>query len=140
MSWYFYTLRRGTESNRLATGPPRKRVIWRDVMDSGRATFAEAGQAACRGAYDSASVFPNSDVTGLDLYSAFVHTIVGEALDRPDYAAVRFERLRREVTEFLRDREGVDKLVLQAIRNDPAVRQSDRFEKPGQREFSVRCR
>jgi hypothetical protein len=126
VSWYFYTLRRGTESSHVATGPPRKRVIWRDLMDSGRATFAEAVQAACRGAYDSASVFPNSDVTGLDLYSAFVHTIVGEALDRSDYAALRFERLRPEVIKFLRDREGVDKQLLRAIRNDPAVRKSDR--------------
>jgi hypothetical protein len=126
VSWYLYTLQRGTESRRLASGPPRKRVIWRDLMDSGSATFAEAVQAACRGAYDSASVFPNSDVTGLDLYSAFVQTIVGDALDRSDYTAVRFERLRREVTEFLRDREGVDKPLLKAIRNAPAVRKSDR--------------
>jgi hypothetical protein len=100
-------------------------VIWQDLLRDGTASFEEAVTLACRSEYDIENAFPGFDATGLDLYSAFVKSILGSALDRPDFTALRYERLRRQLADYLRGRAGVNKQLLRALRRDPPARASN---------------
>ena len=51
--------------------------------------------------------FPTLDDHGWDLYSAYVMTIAGPVLDRTDFEALRFERLRPQLSAYLRGRQAV---------------------------------
>jgi hypothetical protein len=126
VSWYHFTLQRGSQiANRLVSAPARKSVIWHDLMDCGGASFGKAVALACRSQFDMERAFPDFDGAGLDLYTAYVKSIVGSALDRGDFTALRYERLRPQLRTYLRDRAGVDKELLRALRQDPRMRTSD---------------
>jgi hypothetical protein len=126
VSWYHFTLQRGGQiADRLASAPPRKSVIWHDLMGSGSASFGQAVTRACHSEFDVERAFPGFDGAGLDLYTAYVKSVVGSALDRADFTALRYERLRHQLGAYLRDRAGVDKELLRALRRDPRARTSD---------------
>lgn len=125
VSWYHYWRERGAER------PPDR--LWRrgwkaaawELLDFGQASFAEFTTRACMGEFDTARMFPGFDCAGLDLYSCYLRSIVGEALGRDDYAALRYERLRGDVRMYLRDRADVGRDLLRALRTDPALRTSE---------------
>jgi hypothetical protein len=131
VSWYHWGHQRASEiPAERAQGNPQKHAIWQ-LMDGGRASFAEAVTAACTGEFDTAAAFPGFDCAELDLYSCYVRSIVGEALERDDYTALRYERLRRDVGRYLRQREEVGRDLLRTVRDAPAVRTSRRGAYPG---------
>jgi hypothetical protein len=124
VSFYQYWRKRGIAQDRARPWrQPYKRAVW-EMMDSGRASFPEVTTRACLGEFDTAGLFPGLACAGLDLYSCYVHWVVGEALERDDYTALRYERLRRDLFLYLSDREGVDRDLLRAVRNDPPLRTS----------------
>jgi hypothetical protein len=107
----------------------RKYAAWQ-LIDEGRASFGEAVMRACMGEFDTASLFPRFDCDGLDLYSCYLRSILGEALERDDYTALRYERLRRDLPLYLRGRPGVGRDLLGALRNAPPVRTSSHGHYP----------
>ena len=138
VSWFHYLRQRAPEvSPDPLRRDPRKHAALQ-LLDEGRASFTVAITRACMGEFDTAAMFPGFDCTGLDLYSCYVRSIVGEALERDDYTALRYERLRRDLRLYLQDRAGVGPNLLRALRNDPAVRTSS--HKRYQRYFDERLR
>jgi hypothetical protein len=120
VSWYHYRTRRGPRE------PPRnpgKRALWEGPLKRGEADFKEAVTRACTGSFDDplAPMFREQDI---DLYSARVKTIAGPALERPDFTAIRFERLRMELVRFLREHAEPPAELVAAIGNDPPRRAS----------------
>jgi hypothetical protein len=106
VSWYHWTLERGRHRETRGKGTrsgSAKGAVWEGLLRSGEAGFAEAVRRACT--IDDEIEHPLAPTMrreGLDLYSACVRDIVGEALDRPDYTALRLERLRKPLVRYLR--------------------------------------
>lgn len=127
VSWFHYAMERGREKGeRLLSpsAPQRKRVIWEDVLRLGRADFKEAVTRACTGDFDH-PLAPMIRDEGVDLYSAFIRDIAGAALERSDFTPLRFERLRKQLLQYLRSRIEVPGPLARAIRCDPPRRVSD---------------
>lgn len=101
-----------------------KRAVWNDAMGAGEARFEEAVARACTGEFDH-SLAPMIREEGIDLYSAHVRTIAGAGLDRPDFEVLRFERLRADLSRFLRTHMDPPKSLRAAIRAAPPVKVSD---------------
>jgi hypothetical protein len=123
VSWFHWSSQRGRELGRNA-GPirsDRKRFVWENMLRRGEADFEEAVRRACSGEFDH----PTLPTLGADLYSASVTGIAGEALERPDFAALRFEGLRKQLRGYIRGHAGVDRELLAAIRNAPPARTSE---------------
>jgi hypothetical protein len=96
VSWYHHNLAvAGEKSDNWS-----KRVIWEDLFASGQADFKSATARACRGGFRH-PLAAMMAAEGLDLYSAYFKSILGEALDHPRLTVLRFERLRDELLRFL---------------------------------------
>jgi hypothetical protein len=128
VSWYHYRGQRARRRNRRArparrTRNPRKEAFLEGALRSGEADFKEAVTRACTGDFEDplAPMFSQEDI---DLYSARVKTIAGPALDRSDFSALRFERLRKELLRFLRNHAHVPTTLASAIRRHPPMRAS----------------
>jgi hypothetical protein len=121
VSWFHYSQQWGDGKHE----PRRqhKAIIWNDLLRRGEASFAEAVTRALTGDFDRAALFPSLDEPS-DLYTAYVRDIVGPALERPDFTAIRFEHLRRGLRSSLLGRGGVDKALLRAVRDAPPERTS----------------
>jgi Sulfotransferase domain len=120
VSWYHWALQRA-ETRTRPRRAPQKRAVWEQMLDSGRATFREAVTRACSGASDH-PLAPLMQRDGIDLYSAHVRDIAGPVLDREDFAALRFERLRRDLVQYLDDRGMLSKLLRRDLRQTAPIR------------------
>jgi hypothetical protein len=124
VSWFHYSQQWG--ATRKAGHEPkkaRKAIIWNDLLRRGEASFAEAVGRAVEGDFDHAAMFPALDEP-FDLYTSYVRDIAGPVLDRPDFTAMRFENMRRQLRGYLAGRSGVSKDLLRAIRQSPPSRVS----------------
>jgi O-methyltransferase len=82
--------------------PRRRRSMdaeWETALLEGQTTFKEVVLSLCRGKF----AYPPAGAPerGVDLYSAWIGHIVGEAMDRPDFTALRFEALRQDLRSYL---------------------------------------
>jgi hypothetical protein len=121
VSWFHWTLKRGRglqERGRTFRAGGPKAAIWENVLRSGAADFREAVHRACAGDFEH-PLTPLMRRDGLDLYSAYLRSIVGEALERPDYTALKFERLKRPLIGFLQEHTAVSPALARAIRSEP---------------------
>lgn len=115
VSWYHHNLVVGGDKSDSWS----KRAIWEDLFASGQADFKAATARACRGGFRH-PLAAMMEAEGLDLYSAFFKSILGEALEHPRLTVLRFERLRAELLQFLGDR----------VEVSAALRHSVLFHKP----------
>ncbi len=124
VSWYFWSLEWGRRlGGRSAAESPEKQAIWEGALRSGRADFREAVTTACTAGFDH----PLTDLMreeGFDLYSAHVQDIAGDVFDRPDFTALRFERMKKQLIRYLDEHGAISPTLRRAIRRDPPVRKS----------------
>lgn len=125
VSWFHYQMERGPRRRRPPAGEDRwgKQAVWEGALRSGDADFKEAVTRACTGAFEH-PLSAMMRTQNLDLYSARVHEIAGPALDLPNFTALRFERLRRQLLRYLRRHSDPPPELLEAIRRNPPRRES----------------
>ena len=127
VSWFQHQARRGQRRN------PKnewKQGIWDGVLRYGEADFREAITRACTGPLDH-PVGPLMRDEGIDFYSAAIRTIAGAALDRPDFTAMKFERLRDSLLEFLSVHVRITPELRAGIRDRPPKLVGQRGPYPG---------
>jgi hypothetical protein len=134
VSWFHYAMKsprkRGARLRSAPIAPGReeirrdKRAVWENLLGSGSASFEEAVTRACAGDFDHplASMIRKE---GIDLYSAYLKTIAGDGLDRPNFTALRFERLRAELLRYVRNHADPPKRLRAAIRHAPPLKASE---------------
>jgi len=101
-----------------------RQALWSDLLRSGQASFDEVVTRACTGDFQH-PLAPMIREQGIDLYSAYVQTIAGDALDRPNFTVLRFERLRQQLLLFLRAHADPPKRLRAEIRHAPPVKTSE---------------
>lgn len=131
VSWSAHVIERA-EWKDPALWNPQKRRVWKSGFRSGRASFKETITAACEGRVKD-PVYKRMrregvDPARVDLYSAYVQTLAGRAIDEGAIEVGRFESLRPFVTDFL-GRAGVpleEDLVTQLAKAPPVLASTHR--------------
>ena len=86
-------------------------------------SFTEATRRACEGDVDH-HLAPLMKRDGIDLFSAYIRSIAGAVVDRPDFTALRFEQLVPELTRFLKKHSALPRELKLALRDEPPIRTS----------------
>jgi hypothetical protein len=127
VSWFHWTMelgRRRAERGQGLRDGSEKKAVWENLLLSGQVDFREAVHRACTSDFDH-PLSPLMRQEGIDFYSAHVKTITGSVLDRPDYTALKFERLKRPLLRFLRAHAEVSPSLVAAVHDDPPERPSE---------------
>jgi hypothetical protein len=110
VSWFHYGIERPRKPGRE----------WLEVMDGG---FANAVRRACRGEMDHV-LAPYIKREGVDVESAYIRTIAGRMLDRPDLTVLRFEYLVPQLLQFLKEHSKLSHELERALYLEPPIRTS----------------
>jgi hypothetical protein len=127
VSWFHWTMALGRRREELGRGVrpgSEKEAVWVSLLRSGQTDFKEAVYRACTGDFDH-PLAPMIRREGIDFYSAHVKTIAGEALDRPDFTALKFERFRKPLVRFLHTHAEVPAGLAAAVHRDAPERASE---------------
>ena len=99
VSWYHHSMQRGPRYATLRSGHP-KRDNWQALLGGGRTSFKEAVIRLCEGRLEHAfaETIRRRDT---DLYSEYVRSLAGQAIERGSLDVCRFEELVPSLVDFL---------------------------------------
>jgi hypothetical protein len=132
VSWFAWWMQWGREyGDRLLLPHPQERtgtveqrkVVWHDVLRCGQADFKEALARFCTADFPYTQMVGHKEAD--DVYSAYVKAITDGVLDRPDFTALRFERLNRHLKRYLRRRGAFTPELRAALREEPPRRATE---------------
>jgi hypothetical protein len=122
VSWFHYEVE-AAPRRKPRRWDAAKSAVWEGAMRSGDASFKEAVVRACTGDFEH-PLAPAMREDDVDLYTTLVKSITGTGLDRPNFAALRFEELPRSLLRLLREQRSDTPPLRRAIREGPPIRTS----------------